>query len=319
MRMREWLERARQGLELPAAPEPYEGNLAPIYTCAVAGRKDAIDLLLAAGWDLNQDGEGGRAALDLPDLREFLVSRGARLEVVDCFGQTPLFQAVLNNQIERVAMLLALGTRVDHADQEGRTPLWLATSRRRLEILELLLAAGADPNVPDHEGVTPLMKASHGSVQKLLLRAGARADHLDHDGRRVFQHFCYRPEALRSLLEQLPEAEIPLEFRLWFLYNSQRRAEFELLCLARLAELPRDRPVVRGQSVLWWAARLGNRKCCLQLLEAGWNPHRPDQDRRTPVDASIQAGCPKLTRTFRDFSVRPHSLPENRHTYRSEP
>lgn len=307
--MREWLERARQGLDLPAAPEPYQGNLAPIYTCAAAGRKDAIELLLAAGWDVNCQGEGGRAAVAFPEMREFLLSQGARLEIADCYGQTPLFQAVLHNQVDRVATMLTLGAVVDHADQEGRTPLWLAARRRHLEILDLLLAAGAHPDHADHQGVTPLMKARHRQVQRRLLRAGARSDRLDHHGRSVFQYLCHRPESLRSLLEQLSEDQIPLEFRLWFLYQCRRRADFEALCLERLRELLPDRPIVRGQSVLWWAARLGSRKCCLSLLEAGWDPLRPDQDRRTPIDASVKAGCPKLTHTFRDFSGPPHRLP----------
>lgn len=308
--MREWLERARQGIELPAAPEPYGGNLAPIFTCAAAGRRDAIELLLAAGWDLNRHEEGARAALAFPEMRDFLLGHGVRMEIPDAFGQTPLFDAVLTNRFEQVANLIALGAKVDHADQEGRTPLWLAASRRRVEILDLLLAAGANPNHADDEGVVPLMKASHPRVQQQLLRAGARSDSMDRDGRSVFQHFCHRPEALLSLVEQLPEHETPVEFRLYCLFRCRRRADFEHLCLARLRKLPVDRPVVRGQSVLYWAARLGSRRCCLPLLEAGWKPQRPDQHRRTPIDASIKAGCPHLTRTFRDFSAHPHSLLE---------
>ena len=303
MRMREWLERAKQGFELPTAPEPYEGNLAPVYTCAAAGRQDAIELLLAAGWDLNHRGEGIRAAVAFPEMREFLLERGARLEQVDCFGQTELFGPVLHNQLERVEILIRLGANVEHADQEGRTPLWLAVSRRRLRIVEQLLAAGADPNRADLDGVVPLMKATHPLIQTRLLQAGARSDRRDAEGRSLFQHLCHRPEALKTLLERLPESEIPAEFRLWYLYKTRNRFDFEVVCLDRIAELTPDRPVVQGQSVLWWAARLGCRKCCQPLMDLGWNPLRRDRLGRTAVEVAIS---PK---TFSNFSAPPHSLP----------
>jgi len=302
MRMREWLERARQGLDLPDAPESFPGGLAPIYTCAAAGRRDAIELLLQAGWDLNEHGQGFRAALDFPEMRPFLLERGARA-VVDGFGQTPLFGSVLGGQTEWVVTQLELGADPNHRDQEGRTPLWLAVKRRRLKILKLLLEAGGDPNLADHEGVTPLMKATHPAVQARLLGAGARSHCRDGQGRSLFQHLCHRPEALRSLIEQLPESEVPAEFRLWYLYKTRDRFEFEGLCLEQIDNLPPDRPVVHGQSVLWWAARLGCRKCCQPLMERGWNPLRKDRLGRTAVDVAISPN------TFRDFSASPHSLP----------
>ena len=63
MRMREWLERAKQGPDLPAAPEPYEGNLAPIFTCAAAARQDAVELL-AAGWNPQRLDQDRRTPID---------------------------------------------------------------------------------------------------------------------------------------------------------------------------------------------------------------------------------------------------------------
>lgn len=303
MRMREWLERAKQGLELPDAPEPYEGNLAPIFTCAAAGRKDAIDKLLAAGWDLNHRGEGIRAALAYPAMRSFLIERGARTEVTDAYGQTPLFGLVIHGRTELVQAQLDLGANPNHADQEGRTPVWLAANRRRLKVLEILLAAGGDPNHADRDGITPLMKATHREVQAQLLSAGARSDWRDRDGRSLFQHLCHRPEALRSLIEQLPEVQVPAEFLLWYLYKTTNRGKFERVCLESIQDLQPDRPIVHGQTVLWWASRLGCRECCWPLLERGWNPLRPDRIGRTAADVAISP------RTFRDFSAPEHSLP----------
>jgi ankyrin repeat protein len=147
--MREWLQRAQEGLDLPDAPEPYDGSLAPVYTCAAAGRKDAIDKLLAAGWDLNERDEGMRAALAFPEMREFLMERGARVDVSDCYGQTALFECVIRNRVDDAQTLLRLGADPNHQDQEGRTPLWIAANRKRLLLLQQLLKAGADPKLAD--------------------------------------------------------------------------------------------------------------------------------------------------------------------------
>jgi len=284
--MRAWLARVARGEELPEAPEPYEGNLAPLYTCARWGRRDGIELLLAAGWDLNYRGEGYRAALDFPDMREFLLSKGVRGEIPDCDGQTMLFRA----DAERARAILQFGAEVNHQDREGRTVLWIAANRNRLELMNVLLAAGANPNLADAEGVTPLMKASTRRVRQRLLDEGAPADVA------AFRSFCNRPEALMQLVEHLEFREVPLEFRLWYFFWLRRRIDFEGLCLGNYRELQPNRPVFRSQSVLWWAARLGSLSCCQLLMEHGWDPRRPDRDERTALHAAIDSRRPKVVR-----------------------
>lgn len=292
--MREWLERAEAGLDLPPAPEPYPCNLAPFYRCARGGRRDAIELLLEAGWDINEYGAGIVGGLDNPEMMEFLRARGARLDEPDCFGQSVLLRAVLANDSDKVKALLELGAAPNHADQEGRTALWLAARRNRHRLVEWLLEHGADPNQADHYGVVPIMKAGTPAVLALLLQAGARAEVHDHQGRSVFQHFCRKPEALGRLIEALPPDQVPLEFRLWHCYQMRNRPAFEKLCLEALPALDCDRPVMHSQTALWWAARLGAVECCERLCAAGWNPRRPDRDGRTALDIAVAAGHPQV-------------------------
>jgi len=292
--MREWLERAEAGLDLPPAPEPYPCNLAPFYRCARCGRRDAIERLLEAGWDINEYSSGIVGGLDNPEMLEFLRARGARLDEPDGFGQSILLRAVLANDSEKVKALLASGADPNHADQEGRTALWLAARRNRQRLVECLLEHGADPNLADHEGVVPLMKAGTAAVLRLLLQAGARAEVLDHQGRSLFQHFCRKPEALMRLIEAVPPAQVPVEFRLWHCYQMGNRQAFEKLCLEALPALACDRPVMHSQTVLWWAARLGAVECCERLCAAGWNPRRTDRDGRTALDIAVAADHPRV-------------------------
>ena len=213
-------------------------------------------------------------------------------------GQTAAVRAVLANRPEQLKTLLELGANPNKGDREGRTPLWLAANRKRHGLVKLLLERGADPNRADLEGVVPLMKASNAAVMGMLLQAGARADVQDLQGRSVFQHFCRKPEALRRLVETLPSAQVPTEFRLWHCYQRRDRRAFEEICLENLPKLPIDRPVMYSQSVLWWAAGLGCLECCKRLCAAGWSPRRPDRDGQTALHIAIAADHTKVVKAL---------------------
>lgn len=112
-------------------------------------------------------------------LTQLLVAHGAKLEVADGNGVTPLIEAILNASIFRVnrdgrsdhlrvaSALLDAGANVNATDWYGETPLWTAVDLRNLELgpgdknmgvredaLELivrLLKAGAKPNARTRE------------------------------------------------------------------------------------------------------------------------------------------------------------------------
>ncbi|HUQ50773.1 MAG TPA: ankyrin repeat domain-containing protein, partial [Gammaproteobacteria bacterium] len=113
------------------------------------------------------------------DVVRLLVERGAKLELADDNGVTPLLNAILNASIFRVSRtgtsahlgvanaLLDAGANVNAADWYGETPLWAAVDLRNLELgpadkatgirdeafalIERLLEAGAEPNARTRE------------------------------------------------------------------------------------------------------------------------------------------------------------------------
>jgi len=113
------------------------------------------------------------------DVARLLVERGAKLELADDNGVTPLIDAILNASFFRVSrtgasphlgianLLLDAGANVNATDWYGETPLWAAVDLRNLELgpadkatgirdesfalIERLLAAGAEPNARTRE------------------------------------------------------------------------------------------------------------------------------------------------------------------------
>lgn len=91
------------------------------------------------------------ARRDLPWLA-YLITKGAKVNVSNARGVTPLVAATNLNWIEGVEMLIENGARVDESNNSGETPLITAVHNRNLPLIRLLLKAGADPDRADNSG-----------------------------------------------------------------------------------------------------------------------------------------------------------------------
>ncbi|TMW63452.1 hypothetical protein Poli38472_002393 [Pythium oligandrum] len=103
---------------------------------------------------------------------EYLVSKGADLEITSFGGMRALHHAANHTRHNAVSRLIELGANVDVKDDAGNTPLHFAASRGILNPIILLLNAGAKVNAPTTQEVTPLMKAVNAghvtAVEKLI-------------------------------------------------------------------------------------------------------------------------------------------------------
>ncbi len=85
----------------------------------------------------------------------YLLGRGARPDLQDNEGSTPLALAARVGWIEGATQLIARGAQVDLANNRGETPLILAVQARqlpaqdRLAMIQLLMSRGADPTKQD--------------------------------------------------------------------------------------------------------------------------------------------------------------------------
>ena len=75
-------------------------------------------------------------------------------------GHTPLMQAALDGNTERVKELIHRGADINQRDDNGRTALMFAVINMHYETMKVLLEYGADVNVKSNEGGTALMGAA---------------------------------------------------------------------------------------------------------------------------------------------------------------
>lgn len=79
----------------------------------------------------------------------FLLTKGARADIQNYKGETPLSLATQIGWSEGAELLLNRGASVDLGNQRGETPLMIAVQSRDLPMVRLLLAHGANPNKTD--------------------------------------------------------------------------------------------------------------------------------------------------------------------------
>ena len=87
---------------------------------------------------------------------QFLVGKGANVNIRDNKGITPLVVACGLNFVEGVDFLISKGARVDESNNAGETPLITAVHNRNSEMVQGLLKAGANPKRADNSGRSAL-------------------------------------------------------------------------------------------------------------------------------------------------------------------
>jgi len=158
-----------------------------LYDATLAGKQDEVARLLAAGADVNDEGDLG-TALHVAAFQgnaatvTLLLNKGADIEKVKTsLGDHPLHVAVDYNQPEVVALLLARGAKVDAREASGRTPLHVAAFKKHDAAAVKLMALGADPNALDgqrYDIVTIASVADDVPMLKTALKGGGKATNI---------------------------------------------------------------------------------------------------------------------------------------------
>ncbi len=145
-------------------------------------------------------------------LARLLVEKGADVNAATrgggktVSGYTPLMAACHWGDRGTILLLLEHGARTDVLDENGSSPLWIGLEDSHFAILDLLLQHRADIDLKDHDGRTPLMRCIAREEYKnlqWLLRHGAALDARDKEGKTALMLAAAggKAEAVRLLME----------------------------------------------------------------------------------------------------------------------
>lgn len=103
------------------------------------------------------------------ELIEILLKDGESIDALNAEGQTALQYAVTINNIsqEMIQFLIEKGANVNVRGKSQNTPLLLAVINNKFEIVKILLKNGADQNIKNHWG-TPLEYARNLKYEQII-------------------------------------------------------------------------------------------------------------------------------------------------------
>lgn len=167
----------------PGTYDHKEGGYTPLLFAAVRGSTESLEVLVAAGADVNDTAANGASALALAvhsghtATARRLIELGADVNAAGA-GYAPLHAAVLRADLDSATALLARGANPNAPLEKGTpirrsstdwafnhtwigtTPYWLAARFADASMMRLLANAGADPRVAAPDGTTTVMAAA---------------------------------------------------------------------------------------------------------------------------------------------------------------
>ncbi len=159
------------------------GGSTPMLFASRTGNRDLVQMMLAAGSDVNETAPDGNTALLIAAhsgygmLAQWLLDQGAdanaagpgytALHLAVLKGDRALMGALLNHNANPNARMTN-GAPLRRTDPDGlltaefigATPFWLAARFVEPEVMRMLAMEGANPKIATTDGITPLMAAA---------------------------------------------------------------------------------------------------------------------------------------------------------------
>lgn len=155
-----------------------EGRL-PLHDAAVKGEHVIAKLLIEHGAKINARDRDGHT----PTYHAIITGRTQVAELMNKMGAEieadRLLDAVIRERVQDrdiIPLLLRWGADINHRDSDGNTPLIQAVSDQQRVLAKFLIANGADVNSVNNRGERPLDIANrlqNGDIIRLLQRNGA--------------------------------------------------------------------------------------------------------------------------------------------------
>lgn len=233
---------------------------------------------------------------------ELLLRAGARVDVPNDLGVTPLYISCTNRNGALTERLLALGADPRAALPNGETVLMNCARTGSTQGVRALLAKGADPNATESShDQTALMWAAaqrHPAVVDVLLKAGANLAHRA----RVYQQTVTSEVTQRAGREELNYV-VPRGGSTALLFAA-RSGDVDSARLLIEAGAPANDTLPNGTPAVTLAAHSGHGAVAALLLEKGADPNAAMVG-YTALHAAVLRRDLELVRTLLRFKAHP--------------
>jgi ankyrin repeat protein len=221
-----------------------------------------------------------------------------------------LNDAIVANDVDRVAYLLTHGAQVNSTDGEGFTPLISAIRSGLVAVATYLVEHKADANLPDRSGWTPLMWATWGdspALVEMLLAHHAKLDAKDNDGLTSLGIAAQngKAKAARALLDAGADVNAPVAkggYTPLMLASISGSNELATSLIEHGAKVNAANP--GGVTALMIAAA-GNRSTIAGLLlKAGADVNARSEDGRTALSIAQANDSDAVIKILQEAAVR---------------
>ncbi len=252
-----------------------------IIVAAAAQSQDIFDLLRKG---------------DIPAVKALIEKSPQLVDTRDGDGNTPLHYAAHGQDVGLVNFLIDKGAKIDLAGARSSTPLHIAASNDRRGIVDALLKRGAALEIRDDYQRTALIlcarERGQAATGRVLIEAGADVNAVDRFGSTALELAAWRGKTdfVDLLLEK--GARVPESGRQWQGMLSEAAANGLTTLFRRLTEGAQDLKAVdpSGVWLLHSAAAGGSPEIVGLLLDKGFSPGQPDRFGWTPLHYAARDG-----------------------------
>ena len=142
------------------------------------------------------------------DIAEYLIKKGADLNVVGGDGGTQINWAVHHDNVDIIRLMVEKGAKLNIRNQWGMTELHTAIWRGNINVVEYLLDHGSDPNIKTNEGWTAMhyaYRSGHDNVIAMLKEKGLSVTEKDNMGRTPQYLYFKKPNPIELSASELDE------------------------------------------------------------------------------------------------------------------
>jgi ankyrin repeat protein len=239
---------------------------------------------------------------DVAAVRALVDKTPALVAARDADGWTPLHYAALGHDLGLIDFLIDKGAKLDLRESGGATPLHLAARRDNREAVQALVKRGAPLEAKDDYQRTPLVlcarERGQAATARVLTEAGADVNAVDKFGDTAVSLAAWRGKA--ELIDLLLEkgAKLPSPGEKWRGMVSLSASQGLTTLFKRLTDGGPDLKAVGGpgNSLLQAAAAGGSAEIVRTLLDKGFEAARADRFGWTPLHYAARDGRTEAAR-----------------------